>query len=82
MLVKSIILKNFKNQVTTSIEQSLLGLISISFISFIVNFFLPLNEINNTVLIFLILSISLYSKVSIKKEDVILTIIVSIFVFF
>ena len=80
MLGKSINLKYFKNQVTTSIEQSLLGLISISFISFIVNF-LPLNEINNTVLIFLILLISLYSKVSIKKEDVILTIIVSIFVF-
>ena len=82
MLGKSINLKYFKNQVTTSIEQSLLGLISISFISFIVNFFLPLNEINNTVLIFLILLISLYSKVSIKKEDVILTIIVSIFVLF
>ena len=69
ILGKIISAKFLKNNNKNIIEYAILGVIFASCISLIVNFFLPLNVIVNSVILLLIILIFLIQKIKILKQD-------------
>ena len=72
----------FKNLFHYSIEFLIIGLISVGFIAFIINFFLPLNVYVNSIFTLIILTSLLFFKISLNRDELIMCIITSILVLF
>ena len=69
ILGKFIVTKFLKNSNKNIIEYAILGVISASIISLIINFFLPLNILVNSIAYLLVIIIFLFQKIKILKQD-------------
>ena len=63
------------------IDTSIIGIISASFIALIVNFFFPLNQINNSIFLILIFLFFLFLKFKFRKIEYLFILIASILSF-
>ena len=69
ILGKIIVTKFIKNNNKNTIEYGILGIISASFIALIINFFLPLNILVNSITYLLLILIFVFQKIKISKQD-------------
>ena len=69
VLGKIIVIKFLKNNSKNIVEYAILGLIAASFIALIINFFLPLNILVNSITYLLVILIFLFQKIKITKQD-------------